>query len=275
MKMIRRFFRLFILGAVAVTVVEQAAARELKLDVLNTKTDSYTNVTVIERSDTDVFIRHSEGLANIKVEDLDEEGLWLVGLSDEPPKSEETQEVVVGSVDSGETPPGLGGAVFQALMQGMASAQSGELNEGASAGSGEFPQSQVQLSPKAVAIAVGIALVLYLFASFCLKLIIDKTGERAGFLVWLPLLQIFPMLRGAGMSPWWFLAFFVPVLNIVAQIIWCVKITAARGKSGWVAFFLILPFTSFFAFLYLAFSSGADLDEGDGRVVIPPVFSEA
>jgi hypothetical protein len=275
MKIIRRFFRLFLLGAITSTVATQVDARELKLDVLHTKTDSYTNVTVIERSDTDVFIQHSAGLSNIKVEDLDEEGLWLVGLSDNPPQSEENAQAVVGSLDGGEAPPGLGGAVFQALMQGMAGAQRGGLEGGAFAGSNGLPQGEVQLDPKAVAIGAAILLFLYLFTCFCLKLIVDKTGERAGFLVWIPLLQIFPMLRGAGMSAWWFLAFFVPILNIVAQIVWCVKITEARGKSGWVALFLILPFTNLFAFLYLAFSSGADFDDGDNRVVIPPVFSEA
>jgi hypothetical protein len=40
-------------------------------------------------------------------------------------------------------------------------------------------------------------------------------------------------------------------------VIWSVKIVKARGKNGWVSLFLLLPVTSFFSFLYLAFSSDA------------------
>jgi hypothetical protein len=88
-------------------------------------------------------------------------------------------------------------------------------------------------------------------------LICKKAGHTPGLLVWLPVFQLFPLLRAAGMSAWWFVAWLLPLLNIVAFILWSVKITKARGKSGWVAVFLILPLTSFLAILYLAFSNGA------------------
>jgi hypothetical protein len=52
----------------------------------------------------------------------------------------------------------------------------------------------------------------------------------------------------------WFFAFLIPVLNIVALITWSINISQARGKSGWVALFLLLPLTNLLAFLYLAFS---------------------
>jgi hypothetical protein len=59
------------------------------------------------------------------------------------------------------------------------------------------------------------------------------------------------------MSRVWFFAYFIPVINIIAQIVWSVKICKTRGKSPFVAFLLILPPTSVFAFLYLAFSRSA------------------
>jgi len=102
----------------------------------------------------------------------------------------------------------------------------------------------------------------YLFFCLCCMLICSKTGNEPGILVWLPLLQVFPMLRAAGMSGWWFFAFFVPVLNLVAPILWCINIVKARAKSIWWVVCLILPVTNLLAFLYLAFSSapssGAD-----------------
>ena len=88
-------------------------------------------------------------------------------------------------------------------------------------------------------------------------LICRKTGNPPGVLVWVPVLQLFPMLRAAGMSGWWFLAYFVPLLNLVPPILWSLKIAKARGKSVWVGVLLLLPVTNLFAFLYLAFSDGA------------------
>ena len=75
------------------------------------------------------------------------------------------------------------------------------------------------------------------------------------------MLQLIPLLRAAGMSPGWVLAFLVPVLNIVAQIVWSFSITKARGKSAGVGLLLLLPITSLFAYIYLAFSSGAPKKE--------------
>jgi hypothetical protein len=65
------------------------------------------------------------------------------------------------------------------------------------------------------------------------------------------------------MSGWWFLAYFVPVLNIVAQVLWCFNISKARGKSVWVGVLLLLPVTGLFAFLYLAFSNVVPADEDE------------
>jgi hypothetical protein len=62
------------------------------------------------------------------------------------------------------------------------------------------------------------------------------------------------MLRAARMSRWWFLFWLVPLLNVAGYILLSVKLVEARGKSVWFALLLLLPLTSFFAFLYLAFS---------------------
>jgi len=92
-------------------------------------------------------------------------------------------------------------------------------------------------------------------------LICQKTGTSPGLLVWLPVLQLIPLLRAAGMSGSWFLAYLVPGLNIVAQVVWSVKIAKTRGKTGWVALLLLLPLVNLLAFLYLAFSEEAPAKE--------------
>jgi hypothetical protein len=88
-------------------------------------------------------------------------------------------------------------------------------------------------------------------------MICQKAGKPGGFLVWVPLLQIIPLLRAAGMSSWWFLGWLLPPISIIAQVIWCFKIAQARAKSAFVGFMLLLPVTNLLAILYLAFSEGA------------------
>jgi hypothetical protein len=70
------------------------------------------------------------------------------------------------------------------------------------------------------------------------------------------------------MSAWWFLGFLVPGVNLVAQVFWCLKITHARGKGFGVALLLILPISSPFAALYLAFSGADAPKKAERRVEI-------
>ncbi len=91
-------------------------------------------------------------------------------------------------------------------------------------------------------------------------MICRKTHTAPGPLVWVPVLQLIPLLRAANMPRGWFFAYFIPVINIIAVIVFSIKIVKSRGKNPWVAFLLILPPTSFFAFLYLAFSESAPVE---------------
>jgi hypothetical protein len=119
----------------------------------------------------------------------------------------------------------------------------------------------ITLTPNLVmAAACGLAF-LYLLVSYCGALICQKAGKPATPLIWIPILQLIPLLRAANMSPGWLLVFLVPVLNVVAQILWSFKIANARGKSGWVGFFLVIPVTSLFAYVYLALSDAEPKQE--------------
>src|SRR5262249_23071676 len=92
----------------------------------------------------------------------------------------------------------------------------------------------VDLTPNLLLTIGVVVLLLYLLMCYCSMLICQKTGHPPGTLIWIPVLQLIPLLRAAGMSPAWILAYFVPVLNVVAQIIWSFSISKARGKSAWV-----------------------------------------
>jgi hypothetical protein len=224
-------------------------------------------------------------MSNVKIKDLDPNTLWKLGLGPEPARPAAAKPAAAPA--AAQALPGGAAAEVEVEATGLSEAEAAALAQlppelqaqmqAAMAFQQGLPDIAISsINPVFIGVAIAIVLFVHLFFSYCLKLIVEKTGQEAGFMVWLPLFQVFPMLRGAGMSGWWFLAFFIPVLNIVASILWCVKIVQARGKSVWVTIFLLLPVTNFFAFLYLAFSNGETPERGESLSAnSPPVLLEA
>lgn len=223
-----------------------ALGADQSIAVLKTRTASYTNVTVTAKNRGSIFIQHAGGVANIKIENLEPDVQESLGYAAATPKQD--------------------GQNFKATTSRMVNRvmESIPFKELQQTNGMSFPADLRNFHPDrslVVGVLAGL-MVGYLFFCVCCKLICSKAGNEPGILVWLPLLQMFPMLRAARMSGWWFIAFFVPVLNLVASILWCINIVRARAKSMWWAVCLILPITNLLAFLYLAFSSapssGAD-----------------
>ena len=98
----------------------------------------------------------------------------------------------------------------------------------------------VQLTRQQVWIALGGLVLAWWFFCLCVSQICRKAGRPGGALAWLPVVQLIPMFRAAGMSGWWFVAMFIPVLNLIGQVLWCVKITQARGKGFVTAVMLMM-----------------------------------
>ena len=223
------------------------AAVEETFDVLQIGTTTYRNVTVTTKARNYIFIMHSTGMGNFRIAELPPELRQKLGYGDAPEKTK-----VRGAA-------ALSNLANQSISK-MGLPNLRQLGEKWRA-HGPASLATITLTPKlTLAAASGLALI-FLLVSFCGMLICQKAGKPPGPLVWVPVLQLIPLLRAANMSPAWLLAFFVPVLNVVAHILWSFKIAEARGKSGWVGFFLVLPVTSLFAFLYLALSNGASKKE--------------
>jgi hypothetical protein len=225
------------------------AAVEEKFAVLQIGARTYTNVTVTTRAKSYVFILHDGGMASIKPAELPLE------IQDQ-----------LGYAPGGGTKPPTNTAAAWAKRE-IAKINVPDVKELEQQIINAKPPPAVAalglVGPTLIFAVLGIALLLYLFGCYCWMLICRKTGNPGGILVWLPVLQLFPILRAAGMSGWWFLAFCLPLLNLIASIVLCFNIAKARGKSAWVGLFLLLPITSLFAFLYLAFSNGGQAEEDE------------
>jgi hypothetical protein len=250
---LRKFSRLLWLLLTLLSTRLLAAPGEMTLGdheqtfpVLETKTGAYTNVTVTKKTKDWIFILHSAGVCNVKASDLSPEARIMLGYDTLLKKGEVAKEP----------------SASQPLAQ-LTHLKFSQVKEFATGwrqhGKEKVAEAKTFMAanPMAICIFLGIIGAVYIFVSTCFWLICRKTHIAPGPLVWVPILQLIPLLRAANMPRVWFFAYFVPVLNIVAQIVWCVKIVRSRGKNPWVAFLLVLPVTSFFAFLYLAFSRSA------------------
>jgi len=231
-----------VLVTLLIDVSASAKPSDAKFEVLRTKTGDYTNVTVTTMTDTFICIFHSRGMGSIQVADLPPEVLEELGYKVESSERPAKQ----ASVWAQKTLSNVTQRVNLSEVKGL---------ETALGGHSAAEISRAIADPMVLFGALAISLFCYLFFCYCGKLICEKTGNEPGFLIWLPILQLLPLIRAASMSSGWFLAFLIPGLNFVAHVVWCIKITQARGKSGWVAVMLLLPVTSLFAYLYLAFSS--------------------
>lgn len=216
-----------------------ASAEEQKFDVLQIGTQTYRNVTVTTKSKDYVFILHSTGMANLKVKELPDDVRQQLGYIDPPPPKSATAKAndwAKESLGKLQTPQVK---VFEERVHQVFSAET-------LARLRPPPLTRTQVWEASAA-----GLVVYLFFALCCQFICLKAGKPAGLLGWVPVFQVFPMLKAAGMSGWWF--FLMPL----AFPVWCVKMAKVRSHGFGLAFLLILPVINVLPFLYLAFSSGA------------------
>lgn len=220
---------------------------EQKFPLLQTKTGTYTNVTVTKRTKDWIFILHSQGVCNIKASDLSTDARIALGYEAAP------------------DPKKAAAAAAHEPFAKLAKLKLAEVKKFASDwrynGKEKIAEAKsfFASNPQATTIALGILGAVYIFVSICFWSICRKTHIAPGPLVWVPFLQLIPLLRAANMPRVWFFIYFIPVFNIIGLIVWSIKIVKSRGKSPWVAFLLILPPTSFLAFLYLAMSRSAPI----------------
>jgi hypothetical protein len=230
------------------------AQTEETFPLLTIGTQTYTNVTVTTKAKKYVMLMHSQGLANIKVAELSPQVRQMLGYredTDEKPKNKAAQ-ATKWARDK-----------FASIKIGQVKALEANFKEKWSQRApGEVPYVG-KITNQMIYAAAGGLLVFWLIVCACLSTICKKTGKEAGFLIWLPVLQLFPMLDAAEMSRLWILGSPFGLM----QIVWCFQIAKARGKSSFTGVCLLFPLTSMFAFLYLTVSGG--VSSGSSKAAKP------
>jgi hypothetical protein len=215
---------------------------EQTFPVLQTKTGAYTNVTVTKKTKDWIFIIHSAGVCNVKAADLPTDVRIALGY-EAPPKTttggKKGDEVTTAETSAvASVAANLPHINFSGVKQFAA-----DWRQNRKAKEGEI-KNFITTHAVVVSSFLGILLAIHIISSAIFWMICRKTHNSPGPLVWVPILQLIPLLRAANMPRMWFFAFFVPLVNIVALVMFSIKIVKSRGKSVWVSILLLLPATS-------------------------------
>jgi hypothetical protein len=241
--MINRGFPLLFLTLLA-TLAGNSLGADETFETLKVGSDTYTNVTVYNKTATRVFFKHAGGLNSIKVKDLSAEDSKKLGYTPAEP----------------DKPSPLSSKV-EALTAKIRQTKAGEfLRSMSSSYQDKLKASGVNMGALLM-VVLAVWLVFHLFYSFCMRKICLKVKTEPGILVWLPVLQLIPLHRAAGISPWLFLLYFIPLFGIFVFIYLCIKLCKALGKTAWLVLLVFLPLLNLLFIPYLAFSKTQDEDE--------------
>jgi hypothetical protein len=227
------------------------AAAEETFDLLKIGTHTYRNVTVTTKAKSYIYILYEGGMTSVKTSELSPDILQMLGYN-------QSEKASAPSTNGATAWARAEVAKLEGQKLGVMGKQFVEKWQvGAKNGKPTWASVAAMIPTPMLLTILGALAVVYLFHCFCFMMICRKAGYDPGILVWLPVVQLIPLLRAAGMPAFWIIPFFLPVISIIPFIIWCFKIAQARGKSALTGWLLILPVTGPFAFLYLAFSSAS------------------
>jgi hypothetical protein len=89
------------------------------------------------------------------------------------------------------------------------------------------------------AVVIAIVVVFYIAAMW----MVFKKAGRPGWAAIIPFFNMYVLLQIAGKPGWWLILFFIPLVNVVVQILMQIGVAEKFGKGGGYAVGLIfLPF---------------------------------
>jgi len=237
-----------------------ASQADERLPVLDTGAQVFSNVTVTSRSATHVFLKHSRGFASLRIADLSHDALVKLGYAQPeatnavaPPVSTFKMENPLSKFDWNSR--------FEQAPKFIVKDGKVTLEAGG---------QSIEVDEHFVKGVLWSALFLYVLFCYCATLLCRKAGLRGvlyWILCWIPVLQLIPLLKAAGMSGWLILPWMIPPIGAILYIVWSIKICRARGRGAFAMIFLLLPATSPLAFLYLALASdGGEEEPHSGKV---------
>jgi|SRR3989344_2658142 len=105
-----------------------------------------------------------------------------------------------------------------------------------------------------------LGLAIYAYAAYALQVIAKKTHAPKTWWAWVPLLNLFLLVKIAEKSYWWVLWSLIPIVNLVINALLWMRIAVRLGKPKWLGILILIPVVSFVVMGYLAFR-GTDQEQ--------------
>jgi hypothetical protein len=95
----------------------------------------------------------------------------------------------------------------------------------------------------------------YLYVSYCLYVMAQKTGEDNAWFAFIPILDLVLLLSIADKPIWWIVLFLIPLVNIVFVVLVWMAVAGRMGKPSWLGLLILIPLVNLGIIGYLAFSN--------------------
>lgn len=113
------------------------------------------------------------------------------------------------------------------------------------------------LPPYFPSLLIGIMIGFYVLVCYPCMMIAQKLG-LAGWMAWVPIIQIFLLFKMAGRPWWWVLLLLIPVINLLIPIILWMDIAKRFNKSVLLGILMIVPVLNLMIPWHIAFSVVAE-----------------
>ena len=99
-----------------------------------------------------------------------------------------------------------------------------------------------------------ISIVIYFYVVVCLISLAEKLGRTEyGFMLAVPIMNVYFLIKIADLSSWWLILAFIPGLNYLLLAFCFMRISAFLGKSPWLGLGMFVPVVNLGIMGYLAF----------------------
>ncbi len=101
-----------------------------------------------------------------------------------------------------------------------------------------------------------ILLGIYIYVSYMLYKIAEKTGTPNSWFAFIPLLNIILIIQMAGKSLWWILAMFVPIVNVIVIVWLWMQIAEKVHRPAWWGILMVIGPVNLILLWFMAFRDG-------------------
>lgn len=121
--------------------------------------------------------------------------------------------------------------------------------------------AESQLSPLG-AFGIGLlGIAAYIYFAYALMLMARKAGVGKDWMAWVPIVNIYLMIKIAAKPGWWLVLLLIPFVNIIVYILVWMSLSERFGQNKWLGLLGVISPINLILFGYMAwkwdFVSGA------------------